>query len=134
MLLHGLARRAGEWDALATDLSPRYRVIAVDQRGHGASERRPQLVLVEAGPGRADPNLQTEIGAMLDAWLSSWAGPASCPRPRRRAMLQQRPGTVALSVPGAGHDVHLERPEVLRQVLRTFLEQVDGGRRLPPDE
>ncbi|MFJ4082980.1 alpha/beta fold hydrolase [Streptomyces iakyrus] len=92
------------------------------------------LVLVEAGPGRADPNLQTEIGAMLDAWLSSWAGPASCPRPRRRAMLQQRPGTVALSVPGAGHDVHLERPEVLRQVLRTFLEQVDGGRRLPPDE
>ncbi|MFJ3623065.1 alpha/beta fold hydrolase [Streptomyces iakyrus] len=39
-----------------------------------------------------------------------------------------------MSVPGAGHDVHLERPEVLRQVLREFLEQVDGERRLPSDE
>ncbi|MEU2542702.1 alpha/beta fold hydrolase [Streptomyces iakyrus] len=69
VLLHGLAGHAGAWDCLARDLSPRHRVVAVDQRGHGASERRPQLVLVEAGPGRADPNVQTEIGAMLDAWL-----------------------------------------------------------------
>ncbi|MEU9367675.1 alpha/beta hydrolase [Streptomyces avermitilis] len=42
VLLHGLAGHAGEWDALARCLSSRYRVVAVDQRGHGASERRPQ--------------------------------------------------------------------------------------------
>ncbi|AZQ34958.1 alpha/beta hydrolase [Streptomyces cyaneochromogenes] len=42
VLLHGLAGHAGEWDALARHLSPRYRVVAVDQRGHGASERRPR--------------------------------------------------------------------------------------------
>ncbi|MGW2375520.1 alpha/beta fold hydrolase [Kitasatospora sp. NPDC001683] len=42
VLLHGLAGHAGEWDALARALSDRYRVIAVDQRGHGGSERTPE--------------------------------------------------------------------------------------------
>lgn len=115
VLLHGLAGHAGEWDAVARDLSPRHRVVAVDQRGHGASERRPRnvsraayvadvvavleglglrrpvlvgqslgghtamlaaaahpglfraLVLVEAGPGGPNPNVQAEIGGWLDA-------------------------------------------------------------------
>ncbi|MCX4870682.1 MULTISPECIES: alpha/beta fold hydrolase [unclassified Streptomyces] len=44
VLLHGLAGHAGEWDVLAQSLSSRYRVVAVDQRGHGASERLPQDV------------------------------------------------------------------------------------------
>ncbi|MFI6933370.1 alpha/beta fold hydrolase [Streptomyces sp. NPDC050287] len=44
VLLHGLAGHAGEWDALARHLSSRYRVVAVDQRGHGASERHPRDV------------------------------------------------------------------------------------------
>jgi pimeloyl-ACP methyl ester carboxylesterase len=41
VLLHGLAGQAGEWDDLAQALSSRYRVVAVDQRAQGASERRP---------------------------------------------------------------------------------------------
>ncbi|WP_328765463.1 MULTISPECIES: alpha/beta hydrolase [unclassified Streptomyces] len=41
VFLHGLAGHAGEWDAAAEHLSPHHRVVAVDQRGHGASERRP---------------------------------------------------------------------------------------------
>ncbi|MEV0991159.1 alpha/beta hydrolase [Streptomyces sp. NPDC049949] len=41
VLLHGLAGHAGEWDAAAEHLAPHHRVVAVDQRGHGASERRP---------------------------------------------------------------------------------------------
>ncbi|MFJ1717205.1 alpha/beta fold hydrolase [Streptomyces sp. NPDC088260] len=44
VLLHGLAGHAGEWNATARRLSPRHRVVAVDQRGHGASERRPRDV------------------------------------------------------------------------------------------
>ncbi|MDC0773445.1 alpha/beta fold hydrolase [Streptomyces sp. HD] len=44
VLLHGLAGHAGEWDELARRLSPRYRVVAVDQRGHGAAERHPEDV------------------------------------------------------------------------------------------
>ena len=41
VLLHGLAGTSGEWDQSAAQLSPRYRVVVLDQRGHGASERRP---------------------------------------------------------------------------------------------
>lgn len=44
VLLHGLAGHCGEWDPLAEMLSPHYRVVAVDQRGHGQSERRPSDV------------------------------------------------------------------------------------------
>ncbi|WP_329073204.1 alpha/beta fold hydrolase [Streptomyces sp. NBC_01429] len=44
VLLHGLAGHSGEWDAAARHLSPGHRVVAVDQRGHGASERHAQDV------------------------------------------------------------------------------------------
>ncbi|MFJ5776235.1 alpha/beta fold hydrolase [Streptomyces sp. NPDC093094] len=44
VLLHGLAGHAGEWDMLARRLSSEHRVVAVDQRGHGASERHPHDV------------------------------------------------------------------------------------------
>ncbi|MFJ3505708.1 MULTISPECIES: alpha/beta fold hydrolase [unclassified Streptomyces] len=238
VLLHGLAGHAGEWDALAQALSPGYRVVAVDQRGHGASERRPHevsraayvadvvavleqldlhrpvlagqslgghtalltaaahphlvhaLVLVEAGPGGPNPNVQAEIGGWLDAWPTPFpsreaaveflgGGPVgegwaaglaerdggwwprfdrdvmvaslaenaqrsfwdewtriTCPvlavlgqsgiipPQESEAMLRQQPGTTAMSIPGAGHDVHLERPDVLRHLLQEFLGEV----------
>ena len=38
MLLHGLMCHAHVWDDLAVDLSRQYRVLALDQRGHGDSE------------------------------------------------------------------------------------------------
>jgi pimeloyl-ACP methyl ester carboxylesterase len=41
VLLHGLAGHAGEWDHTAAALRPAYTVIAIDQRGHGRSTRRP---------------------------------------------------------------------------------------------
>ncbi|MFE5794478.1 alpha/beta fold hydrolase [Streptomyces sp. NPDC056503] len=42
LLLHGLAGHCGEWDGLARSLRrDGYRVLALDQRGHGASERTP---------------------------------------------------------------------------------------------
>ncbi|MFE3629022.1 alpha/beta fold hydrolase [Streptomyces goshikiensis] len=238
VLLHGLAGHAGEWDTLARNLSRRYRVVAVDQRGHGASERRPgdvsraayvadavavigqldlrrpvlvgqslgghtamlaaaahpdllrALVLIEAGPGGSSPDVQAKIGAALGAWPTpfpsrraaveffgggavgeGWAAgleeradglwpsfdrdvmvealqenaqrsfwdqwtAITCPTlvilgqsgiipaHETEAMLQRRPGTVAMSVPETGHDVHLEHPEILRQMLQEFLEQV----------
>jgi pimeloyl-ACP methyl ester carboxylesterase len=36
-----LAGHAGEWEVVASRLIARYQVVAVDQRGHGASERHP---------------------------------------------------------------------------------------------
>ena len=41
VLLHGLAGYAGEWCLTAHGLVDRFRVLALDQRGHGASSRRP---------------------------------------------------------------------------------------------
>ncbi|MFB7428585.1 alpha/beta fold hydrolase [Streptomyces hydrogenans] len=45
LLLHGLAGHCGEWDGLARALrGDGYRVLALDQRGHGGSERAPEDV------------------------------------------------------------------------------------------
>ncbi|MFI6757852.1 alpha/beta fold hydrolase [Micromonospora sp. NPDC050417] len=41
LFLHGLAGHSGEWDASAAALGGTHRVLALDQRGHGRSERRP---------------------------------------------------------------------------------------------
>ncbi|MFI5867638.1 alpha/beta fold hydrolase [Streptomyces sp. NPDC051546] len=239
VLLHGLAGHAGEWDAAAAHLAPHHRVVAVDQRGHGASDRRPAdvsraafvadvravceqlgvqrpvlvgqslgghtamltaaahpelvrgLVLVEAGAARADPGTPEEIGGWLDSWPvpfptlaeartfltgqglngEAWAAGLEQradgwhPRFERSVMVaaitenstrawwpQWRavrcptllvigekgivppeesvrmldsadPSTVttAVSVPGSGHDVHLDRPAVVHSLLSAFL-------------
>jgi pimeloyl-ACP methyl ester carboxylesterase len=41
VLLHGLTSHARSWDALGRELSGSRRVIALDQRGHGDSDRAP---------------------------------------------------------------------------------------------
>jgi pimeloyl-ACP methyl ester carboxylesterase len=48
LLLHGLAGDAQEWDETAEWLSERCRVLALDARGHGDSERRPDDVSTAA--------------------------------------------------------------------------------------
>src|SRR4029453_8525681 len=44
LLLHGLAGTGVEWEDTATWLTDTHRVVALDQRGHGRSERRPEDV------------------------------------------------------------------------------------------
>ncbi|WP_107426850.1 alpha/beta fold hydrolase [Streptomyces sp. CB02460] len=241
VLLHGLAGHAGEWDALAERLAPGHRVVAVDQRGHGASERRPDdvsraayvadvvavvrqlglerpvlvgqslgghtamltaaahpelpgaLVLVEAGAGGPNPGVDEHIGRWLDSWPvpfpsreaaaaffgggpggDGWAAGlverdggwwprfdrdvmtgslaenarrsfreewdrVACPTllvlaqqsfiPAEEVdeMLRRRPGTHAVSVPGTGHDLHLERPDALFGALSAFLDGRSRG-------
>lgn len=39
--MHGLAGYAGEWSTTIRHLAPRWRCLALDQRGHGRSTRRP---------------------------------------------------------------------------------------------
>ena len=48
VLLHGLAGYAGEWSDTSAWLHERHRVVAVDQRGHGASTRTPATVAPES--------------------------------------------------------------------------------------
>lgn len=247
VLLHGLAGQAGEWDALARLLrADGHRVIALDQRGHGASERHPAdtsraayvadvialldapgldlgprpavlvgqsygghaalltaaahparlagAVLVEAGPGGAEPGLLEEVGGWLRAWPvpftsreaaaayfgggpvgDGWAGgleerdggwwprfdpevmvaslaenagrpggwweewaavDASLPllavvgengiigAAEYAEMARLRPGLRGACLPGAGHDLHLERPDVLHRLIAEFLDEM----------
>ncbi|MEV8624800.1 alpha/beta hydrolase [Streptomyces sp. NPDC051079] len=247
LLLHGLAGQAGEWDALARLLrADGHRVVALDQRGHGASERRPAdtsraayvadiiavlddpelglacgpgglppvlvgqsygghaaflaaaahssrlagAVLVEAGPGPAEPGVPEEIGGWLRAWPvpfpsreaaaaylgggpvgDGWAGGleqrdggwwprfdpevmvASLAENSGRdwwaewaaigvpllsvigekgivegdeydGMARLQPGLRGACLPGAGHDLHLERPDVLHELVARFLDEL----------
>ncbi|HJR46202.1 MAG TPA: alpha/beta fold hydrolase, partial [Actinomycetota bacterium] len=43
LILHGLAGRASEWSEVAADLSRRHRVVALDLRGHGGSDKPDDL-------------------------------------------------------------------------------------------
>ncbi|GLY87069.1 alpha/beta fold hydrolase [Actinoallomurus iriomotensis] len=239
LFLHGLAGYGGEWDATVAGMRDRHRVVTLDQRGHGASERRPldgdmsrsayvadvievitalrleevalvgqslggntamlvaaarpdlvrALVMVEAGAGGVDPREVDRVGAWLTGWPVPFAsldaaaeffggGPAgagwaaglerrgggwwprfeaglmvrslaglvrpsfwpewrrvACPAlvvlgqsgiislDEQREMALARPDTVMVTVPRAGHDVHLDAPEALRAVLAGFLDR-----------
>ncbi|MGH3376538.1 MAG: alpha/beta fold hydrolase [Actinoallomurus sp.] len=234
LLLHGLAGHCGEWDATARWLRERHRVVAFDQRAHGASERRPSdvsraayvadvvavidalrlapvilvgqslgghtamltaaarpdlvraLVMVEASPGRTDGAGTAKVERWLASWPVPFASPAAAavffgggpagaawaagleeradgwwprfefdlmvrsleedaafwdewrqvacpallvlaesgiiPSGEVREMARTRPDTVMARVPGAGHDVHLEAPDMWRTALTGFLE------------
>lgn len=60
LLLHGFAQTCHSWDFVALSFSDRYRVIALDQRGHGDSEWAPD--------GDYTPETQQkDIAAIVDA-------------------------------------------------------------------
>lgn len=72
--MHGLGGHTGEWRGTAAWLTETHRVIALDARGHGHSERRPYDVSLEArvadvvfAIGRLDLAPVTLIGQSLGA-------------------------------------------------------------------
>ncbi len=238
VFLHGLAGHAGEWQETARRLRQTHRVIAVDQRGNGASERRPldvsrsayvadfvavidqldlpsvtlagqsmggqaAMLAAAAHPGRVDALVMIEAGAggptpdgpaHIESWLKSWPLPfpsrqaaveffgggargqgwadglewrtdggwprfdadimvrsvlensvrsfwdawqkVRCPRllvlaesgfisaEELAEMLRRRPDTTVVTVPGAGHDLHLEDPDALHAALTEFFDSL----------
>jgi esterase len=58
--IHGLTNNAHDFDPLAGELAPRFRVIAIDVRGRGESEWGPS-------EGYNIPNYVEDLAAMLDA-------------------------------------------------------------------
>ncbi len=53
------------------------------------------------------------------------AGDGDVPPATAREMTQRLASSRLIEVPGAGHDLHLDRPEEWRAVLTGFLEAVD---------
>jgi pimeloyl-ACP methyl ester carboxylesterase len=240
LLLHGLAGTASEWSDTASWLTESHRVMALDQRGHGRSERRPDdvsrtayvrdavalieqaglapvdvigqslgghtafllaakrpdlvraLVVAEASPTREGPEIAEEIGDYFDSWplpfpsheaavaffggeslkARAWArNLATTPdglRPafdadvlvaaiaealvrdywdewravavptllvrgeqgelspeEAAAMVAAVPSAQLVSIPGAGHDVHLDEPDAWRAAVEGFLAGVN---------
>jgi len=84
VLLHGLAGSAGEFAATAVALGDGYRVLALDQRGHGHSTRRPGdtsrrayvedvTVLVSAAAGYGPVSVVGQsMGAHTALLLAAW--------------------------------------------------------------
>jgi len=74
VLLHGLASQAHIWDLVAPQLIDRFRVIAIDQRGHGLSDK--------PDSGYDFATITRDLDAILSAlkidqaWLAghSWGG------------------------------------------------------------
>src|SRR5688572_21319446 len=60
VLLHGITGHARTWDHLAMDLGHAFRVIALDQRGHGDSPPAPDGDYSTAAMAR-------DLGAFADA-------------------------------------------------------------------
>jgi pimeloyl-ACP methyl ester carboxylesterase len=236
LLLHGLAGTAVEWEDTAAWLTDTHRVVALDQRGHGRSERRPEdvtpaafvadaletveslglapaivvgqslggliaflaaserpdlvsaLVVVEATPNREEPEVAEQIADYFDSWplpfaseeaavtffggeslrARAWArnlvatpeglqpafdadvlvaaigealardhwddwralaAPTLLVRGEEgelspaeaAAMLDAVPAAQLVSIPGAGHDVHLDAPDAFRRAVESFL-------------
>ena len=242
LLLHGLAGQASEWAATIDSLAGSYRVVALDQRGHGQSDKRlseysresfvadaarlveslgdgpaivvgqsmggvnaivlaavrPELVValvvVEASVS-PDPDIVSQIARWLDSWptpfatrdqavgffggntlyartwaevleetpsgyfpqfmredmLASVADMAHtdrweqwlsirCPtlvvaggaglssRDEMKRMSDAQSRARYVEVPGAGHDVHLEKPVEWQEILESYLAEAVSGR------
>lgn len=85
LLLHGLLGRASHWAPTARRLSPRYRVIALDQRGHGRSTKpegpyTPDAYVADAVAAVEQLDLApvTLVGHSMGA-LTAWQFAASRP-------------------------------------------------------
>lgn len=63
VLLHGWTLSSELWDAVAEDLATSMRVLRVDHRGHGSSERGPEAHLTIDQLGR-------DLGTVIDALAS----------------------------------------------------------------
>lgn len=59
LFLHGITAGAAVWDPVLEHLGGRYRCVAVDQRGHGRSDR--------PGRGYGAEDYVADVGAVLDA-------------------------------------------------------------------
>jgi pimeloyl-ACP methyl ester carboxylesterase len=63
LLLHGFGNSSRVWDDCSPELAPHYRVIALDQRGHGDSPRDPELRYETASMARDVEAVLAALGA-----------------------------------------------------------------------
>jgi pimeloyl-ACP methyl ester carboxylesterase len=122
VLLHGITGHARTWDRLASDLSPRFRVLALDQRGHGDSDAAidgDYRVDVMAGDlagfvDRLELTTFTLLGLSMGGRVAiAYAG--------------ANPGRVErLVIVDIGPDIHLPGLERIRGMMSAAPERIDS--------
>ena len=121
-MLHGITGHARTWDDEARLLAARYRVLALDQRGHGDSDPAPDadysdaalLGDLEAFVGRARPRPVSLVGAVARA--AGW--PSTTP-----AIIRAR--VERLVVVDIGPEIAPSRPRPRRQLMATAPERFE---------
>lgn len=122
VLLHGITGHARTWDRLAADLAGRYRVLALDQRGHGDSDAAP------GGDYRVS-SMADDLGAFadrlgLDRFLLlglSMGGRVAIAYAGARPERVQR-----LVVVDIGPDIHLPGLERIRAMMAGAPERIES--------
>lgn len=69
----------------------------------------------------AQLSFRHEWGQVACPTLAVLAQSSFIPAQEIDEMLRQRPATMAMSIPGTGHDLHLEQPKILHAALSDFL-------------
>src|SRR5439155_576398 len=144
VLLHGITGHARAWDDEARALAARYRVLALDARGHGDSDPAPDgdyTVTTMAGDLAALIDAVglghfSLVGLSMDGRvdLSPLWSAITCPTlivrgaesdvlapETAKRMLATNPHARLVEVPGAGHTVPGEQPAAFQRLLTEFL-------------
>ena len=83
ILLHGFASTSNCWNEVGEELSKDYRVIAVDQRGHGQSEYDPEHDYSRASQVDDLHELVEQMGLeTIPWWGTQWVEPTPYARPQ----------------------------------------------------
>src|SRR5437899_2686145 len=133
LLLHGVTGHARTWDEEAAALASRYRVLALDQRGHGDSDPSPNADYTVA-------TMSADVAALADSLgldrvsivgLSMWgrvpillvrgADSDVLSAATAQRMLDENPNTRFAEVAGAGHTVPGDQPAAFQRLLTDFL-------------
>jgi len=122
VLLHGITGHARTWDRLAAELSSHYRVLALDQRGHGDSDAAPDgdyTVAAMAGDlaGFTD---RLGLGAFTLIGLSMGGRVAIAYAGAHHARLER------LVIVDIGPDIHLPGLERIRGLIAGAPERIES--------
>src|SRR5258705_175078 len=137
VMLHGITTHARTWDDEARLLAARYRVLALDQRGHGDSDPPPDAdysdaallsdleAFVEAlGLGRITLvalSLGGRVAINCPSLLVRGALSDMLSEDTAKRMADELPTARLVVVPGAGHTVPGDQPALFQSLLREFL-------------
>lgn len=120
LLLHGLAGHAEEWSETTAEwLTENHRVVALDVRGHGGSERRPDDVSIDALVGDVVAAL-TQLGAPVVLVGQSLSGVTAIVTAARFPDLVRALVVVEASPQGLGPQQAAQHAQNVAEELRSW--------------